>query len=158
MTATNIRITLVRLNTFGDELFRGTKVLQSYYYAISDFVVGGKMKCNGHGSDGRYEDGKLVCICHHNTEGADCQRCLPLYNNKPWSRATSEKAQECEKCDCNGLADQCEYDPILKHGRCINCKGNGSKFGNMQPLHPLIKNPTPRPTSEFRQGNFTRVF
>jgi len=51
VTATNIRITLIRLNTFGDELFRGTKVLQSYYYAISDFVVGGKMKCNGHGSD-----------------------------------------------------------------------------------------------------------
>ena len=39
---------LNRINTFGDELFQDTHVLQSYYYAISDFVVGGKCLCNGH--------------------------------------------------------------------------------------------------------------
>ena len=73
-------------------------------------------------------DGELVCNCQHNTEGADCQTCKPLYNNKPWSRATSDQAQECELCNCNGLTDECVYDPMLKHGRCINCQGNGSSF------------------------------
>ena len=42
VTATDIRITLNRLNTFGDEFFGDPKVLQSYYYAISDISVGGR--------------------------------------------------------------------------------------------------------------------
>ena len=42
VTATAIRISLNRLNTFGDEVFRDPRVLQSYYYAITDFAVGGK--------------------------------------------------------------------------------------------------------------------
>ena len=42
MTATDIRITLDRLNTFGDEVFGDPKVLKSYFYAISDFAVGGR--------------------------------------------------------------------------------------------------------------------
>ena len=63
VTATDIRITLVRLNTFGDEIFRGTKVLQSYYYAISDLVVGGKIKCNGHASDHSIVNRRVVWGC-----------------------------------------------------------------------------------------------
>lgn len=42
VTATDIRVTLNRLNTFGDEVFNDPKVLKSYYYAISDFAVGGR--------------------------------------------------------------------------------------------------------------------
>lgn len=42
VTATSIKIMLTRLNTFGDEVFRDEKVLRSYYYAISDFAVGGR--------------------------------------------------------------------------------------------------------------------
>lgn len=42
VTATDIRVTLNRLNTFGDEVFSDPKVLKSYYYAISDFAVGGR--------------------------------------------------------------------------------------------------------------------
>ncbi|GBN80338.1 Laminin subunit gamma-1, partial [Araneus ventricosus] len=41
VTATEIRITLDRMNTFGDEIFGDPKVLKSYYYAVSDFAVGG---------------------------------------------------------------------------------------------------------------------
>ena len=40
ITATDILISLDRLNTFGDELFRDPQVLKSYYYAISDIAVG----------------------------------------------------------------------------------------------------------------------
>ena len=42
VSATDIRISLKRLNTFGDEIFGDFKVLQSYYYAITDFTVGGR--------------------------------------------------------------------------------------------------------------------
>merc|ERR1711971_1042835 len=51
VTATGIRIALNRLNTFGDEVFGDPKVLKSYFYAISDFAVGGRCKCNGHASE-----------------------------------------------------------------------------------------------------------
>jgi coxsackievirus/adenovirus receptor len=42
VTATDIRITLDRLNTFGDEVFGDQQVLRSYFYAISDFAVGAR--------------------------------------------------------------------------------------------------------------------
>ena len=29
-------------------MFGDPKVLQSYYYAITHFIVGGRCKCNGH--------------------------------------------------------------------------------------------------------------
>ena len=60
-------------------------VLQSYYYAISDFVVGGKCLCNGHADNcdkTSPSTGNPVCDCKHNTTGDDCDKCLPLFNNK----------------------------------------------------------------------------
>ena len=42
VSATDIKISLKRLNTFGDEIFMDEKVLKSYYYAIMDFTVGGR--------------------------------------------------------------------------------------------------------------------
>ena len=48
MRATDIRIRLLRLNTFGDQYFSNQKsdVLKTYYYAISDLSVGGRCVCN----------------------------------------------------------------------------------------------------------------
>lgn len=42
VTATEIRLSLNRLNTFGDDIFNDPKVLRSYFYAISDISIGGK--------------------------------------------------------------------------------------------------------------------
>jgi hypothetical protein len=44
VTASAIRISLVRMNSYGDEIFRDPRVLKSYYYAISDIAVGGRCK------------------------------------------------------------------------------------------------------------------
>lgn len=43
VTATNIRIQLTRQNTFGDEVFGDDDVLRSYWYAIDDLIVGGRL-------------------------------------------------------------------------------------------------------------------
>ncbi|KAK7082275.1 Laminin subunit gamma-1 [Halocaridina rubra] len=43
VTATDIRIILDRLNTFRDEVFGDPKVLRSYFYAITDLAVGGRL-------------------------------------------------------------------------------------------------------------------
>ncbi len=104
VTATDIRITLDRHNTFGDELFSDIKVLKSYFYAITDLAVGGRCKCNGHASGCTQSssptgDYRLVCQCEHNTAGPDCNECLPFYNDKPWGRATHEDPNACRgKC------------------------------------------------------------
>ncbi|XP_061587599.1 laminin subunit gamma-1 [Cololabis saira] len=130
VTATDIRVTLNRLNTFGDEVFNDPKVLKSYYYAISDFAVGGRCKCNGHASECvRDNGGRLVCNCKHDTEGVDCGVCKPFYNDRPWRRATADNANECLACDCNGRSQECEFDAELyratgRGGRCRGCSGN----------------------------------
>ena len=101
MTATDIKIVLTRMNTFGDEVFGDPRVLKSYFYAITDLAVGARCKCNGHGSrcerqrDQSLED-RLVCVCEHFTMGPDCNKCLPFYNDKPWARATETNANECQ--------------------------------------------------------------
>ncbi|KFO31935.1 Laminin subunit gamma-3 [Fukomys damarensis] len=42
VTSTELLVSLDRLNTFGDDIFGDPRVLQSYYYAVSDFSVGGR--------------------------------------------------------------------------------------------------------------------
>lgn len=130
VTATDLLISLDRLNTFGDEFFKDAKVLQSYFYAISDFSVGGRCKCNGHASEcSEGEHGGLVCSCQHHTVGDDCQRCHPFYQDRPWARATGDSANECLKCNCSGRSDDCVFDmeqyrSTGSGGRCLNCRDN----------------------------------
>ncbi|XP_067340922.1 laminin subunit gamma-3 [Channa argus] len=130
VTATDLLISLDRLNTFGDEFFKDAKVLRSYFYAISDFSVGGRCKCNGHASECvEGEHGGLFCSCQHNTVGTDCQRCHPFYQDRPWARATGDSANECRKCNCSGRSDECVFDMEQYRntgsgGRCVNCRDN----------------------------------
>uniref|UniRef100_A0A663N0S4 Laminin subunit gamma 3 n=1 Tax=Athene cunicularia TaxID=194338 RepID=A0A663N0S4_ATHCN len=130
VTVTDLLISLNRLNTFGDDIFKDPKVLQSYYYAISDFSVGGRCKCNGHASEcAPDEAGQLVCVCQHNTAGTDCERCQPFYQDRPWARGTAEAANECLPCNCSGRSEECFYDQELYRrsghgGRCRNCRDN----------------------------------
>ncbi|CAL8320397.1 unnamed protein product, partial [Lota lota] len=130
VTATDLLISLDRLNTFGDEFFKDSKVLRSYFYAISDFSVGGRCKCNGHASECvQDQSGVLACVCQHHTVGVDCQQCHPFYQDRPWARATGEAAHECLKCDCSGRSEECVFDMEQYRssghgGRCLNCRDN----------------------------------
>ncbi|XP_069729416.1 LOW QUALITY PROTEIN: laminin subunit gamma-3 [Phaenicophaeus curvirostris] len=130
VTVTDLLISLNRLNTFGDDIFKDPKVLQSYYYAISDFSVGGRCKCNGHASEcAPAETGQLACVCQHNTAGTDCERCQPFYQDRPWARGTAEAANECLACNCSGRSEECFYDRELFRrsghgGHCLNCRDN----------------------------------
>ncbi|XP_014601707.1 PREDICTED: laminin subunit gamma-1 isoform X1 [Polistes canadensis] len=132
--ATDIRIILDRLNTFGDEMFGDDQVLKSYYYAIADVAVGARCACNGHAGqcvnstsvDGRT---RRVCRCEHNTAGPDCNECLPFYNDAPWGRATTTDAHECKPCNCNGYSERCYFDKELYKvtghgGHCLDCRAN----------------------------------
>lgn len=66
-------------------------------YALSDFSVGGRCKCNGHASRCvKNVEGQLECECKHNTAGRDCEKCKPFYFDRPWARATVRDANECK--------------------------------------------------------------
>ena len=67
------------------------------HYAVSDFSVGGRCKCNGHASKCITDHhGILTCECKHNTAGRDCERCKPFHFDRPWGRATARDANECK--------------------------------------------------------------
>lgn len=74
--------------------------IPTHHYAVSDFAVGGRCKCNGHASkcvtDVDDEVGGLTCDCKHNTAGRDCERCKPFHFDRPWGRATYRDANECK--------------------------------------------------------------
>ncbi|KAL5250259.1 hypothetical protein ACHWQZ_G016108 [Mnemiopsis leidyi] len=129
MRATDIRIRLINLNTFGDQYFSNAKneVMKTYYYAISDLSVGGRCTCHGHGE----ACSKSECECKHNTAGKNCERCLDMFNNLPWQEATVENPFVCQKCDCNGLASRCVFDQevfdasgSVSGGVCVGCRSN----------------------------------
>nr|XP_022904333.1 laminin subunit gamma-1 isoform X1 [Onthophagus taurus] len=134
VTATDIKLTLDRLNTFGDEVFGDANVLKSYFYAISDIAVGARCKCNGHASECITSTGidgstRRVCKCEHNTAGPDCNECLPFYNDAPWGRASGRNVHECKACNCNGFSHRCYFDKDLYErtghgGHCLDCVAN----------------------------------
>ncbi|KAF7284662.1 hypothetical protein GWI33_021846 [Rhynchophorus ferrugineus] len=134
VTATEIMITLDRINTFGDEIFGDPQVMRSYFFAIGDISVGARCKCNGHASECVASTGSngarsRVCRCEHNTAGPDCGECLPFFNDVPWTRATGRNANECKQCNCNGFSNRCVFDAKLYEetghgGHCLDCAAN----------------------------------
>ncbi|XP_064615951.1 laminin subunit gamma-1-like [Liolophura sinensis] len=95
---------------------------QGGFYGISNIDISGKCSCNLHASSCSLVNGFTVCNCSHNTEGKDCERCLPMYNERPWKRGSYlGEANECQKCECNEHAQSCTYDPVYMRGVCDNC-------------------------------------
>uniref|UniRef100_UPI00358DE07A netrin-1-like n=1 Tax=Myxine glutinosa TaxID=7769 RepID=UPI00358DE07A len=132
VTATDIRVVFRRTNPDHS----GRRGVSSVFFAVSDFQVGGRCKCNGHASSCvSRDDGQLRCVCEHNTAGTDCNHCGNSHQDRPWKRATVSDAHECIECNCNKHSRSCEFDPrlyeIYGHGsRCIDCRHNtvGSQY------------------------------
>ncbi|KAL4617891.1 netrin-3-like [Arapaima gigas] len=140
VTLTDIRVVFSRphlpreLSVGGreeDSLGQSTPI-PAYFYAVGDFQVGGRCKCNGHASRClKDKEGKLVCDCKHNTEGPECDRCKPFHYDRPWQRATAREANECLPCNCNLHARRCRFNMELyklsgrkSGGVCMNCRHN----------------------------------
>ena len=92
-TATDIRVQMLHPNTEGQDNLdiKTEQIFNQYYYSIAELRVIARCQCHGHAEYCDYPNysGK-DCDCKHNTEGEDCERCKPLFNNKPWMAATSE--------------------------------------------------------------------
>ena len=102
-TATDIRVQMRHPGTEGQENLdiKTEEIFNQYFYSIADLRVVARCQCHGHGEFCDYPNFKgKDCDCLHNTEGEDCERCKPLYNNKPWMPATSEsEPNPCEGKD-----------------------------------------------------------
>lgn len=94
--ATDLKLRLEFPATDGFHISGARNDLEKYFYAISDIQVFGRCQCNGHGENCEFPEDNSggyknipTCICQHHTEGKDCKRCQPLYNNKTWMPASS---------------------------------------------------------------------
>lgn len=102
------------------------------YYSIQSIIAQGRCLCYGHAGKCREqidENDKSVskypeCECMHNTCGKNCEKCCPLFNQKPFRVGTPQKENRCEKCQCFGHADECRYNSdIDKRSLSINIRG-----------------------------------
>lgn len=91
-TATDIRVVL-------DGHLTGIVNDSFSYYALRDLSVVGKCQCWGHARNCSMNDGGdgYICECKHSTAGVNCERCLDLYNDLPWTIANGgDGINECK--------------------------------------------------------------
>ena len=104
LSATDIRVQMLHPGTEGQNNLeiKTEDIFNQYFYSIGDLRVIGRCQCHGHAKFCDYPDrvGKN-CDCQHNTEGEDCDRCKPLFNNKTWMPATSD--DEPNPCESKSL-------------------------------------------------------
>uniref|UniRef100_A0A7E4ULG0 Laminin subunit alpha-1 n=1 Tax=Panagrellus redivivus TaxID=6233 RepID=A0A7E4ULG0_PANRE len=143
--ATNVRLRLLRTKTLQGHLMDLNEkddptVTRRYFYAIKEIYMHGRCICNGHADTCDILDvnrpRKLLCRCAHNTCGDSCDQCCPGFVQKKWKSARDEPNFQCERCNCHGHSEQCEYDADLDKnkqsidihgnlsggGRCLNCR------------------------------------
>ncbi|XP_051269986.1 netrin-4 isoform X1 [Dicentrarchus labrax] len=114
-------------------------------YAIYTLLARGTCLCHGHAEhcvphnsshqDTRQDSNKVPgrCLCTHHTAGDHCEKCAPLYNDRPWRPANSSSGDSnpCQKCQCHGHADSCHFSQRAwlssggtSGGICDDCRHN----------------------------------
>ncbi|NP_067383.3 usherin precursor [Mus musculus] len=130
-----MRATQIRLHFHGQYYPAGHTVdWRHQYYAVDEIIVSGRCQCHGHAEtcDRTRRPYRCLCSPHSFTEGPQCDRCSPLYNDKPFRSGDNVNAFNCKPCQCHGHASSCHYDASvdpfpLEHNRggggvCDDCQ------------------------------------
>ncbi|KAK3537246.1 hypothetical protein QTP70_004660 [Hemibagrus guttatus] len=106
------------------------------YYAVDEITISGRCECHGHASscDTSTKLYRCACLPESHTQGDNCERCAPLFNDKPFRAGNQVQAYNCRPCRCHGHATSCHYDASVdphpqEHfrgggGVCDNCTHN----------------------------------
>lgn len=107
-----VRIRLVRMHTavhregvIGEGVVDAQAQAKRSFYTIRSLRIGGRCFCSGHAGKCKANENTVEsqhqprCECMHNTCGPHCDRCCPLYNQRPYRVGTPTAANKCEKCE-----------------------------------------------------------
>ena len=72
--------------------------------------------CNCHGHSDQCDVNTGKCICQHNTEGDNCERCKPGY----YGYALRGRPDDCQPCPCPDAGECVEL--MSGEVACINCQ------------------------------------
>ncbi|XP_030634235.1 netrin-4 [Chanos chanos] len=123
---------------------RSTEPTDATPYAVYFLLARGTCLCHGHAeyclpanrSQDAPQHSSVVagrCMCTHHTAGEHCERCAPLFNDRPWRAAngSSGEPHPCQKCECHGHADSCHFSQRvwqatggISGGVCDDCRHN----------------------------------
>ncbi|XP_038667644.1 usherin isoform X2 [Scyliorhinus canicula] len=111
-----VKTTHVRIHLRGQYHTRRTSVnFRHRYYGVNEITISGRCNCHGHADhcDTTANPYKCMCMQESHTEGDNCERCQPLFNDKPFHQGDQIHAYNCKPCQCYEHAISCHYDTSI---------------------------------------------
>ncbi|XP_028616049.1 usherin isoform X2 [Grammomys surdaster] len=130
-----MKATQIRLHLRGQYYPAGHTVDSRHrYYAVDEIIITGRCQCHGHAKtcDRTRRPYRCLCSPHSFTEGSQCDRCSPLYNDKPFRSGDNAHAFNCKPCQCHGHASSCHYDASMDPFPLEHNRGGGGVCDDCQ--------------------------
>ncbi|XP_070813494.1 usherin [Pituophis catenifer annectens] len=134
-----VKVSKIKIHLFGQYHTTMPWVNFSHrYYGIDEITISGRCNCFGHADHCDTSHSPYKCLCSEEsyTEGNNCDRCQPLYNDKPFHPGDQVHAYNCKPCQCFSHAVSCHYNRTIDYfpneyyrgggGICDNCQHNTS--------------------------------